>query len=82
MLISLTKSFYHDARELRCPVPAPSFRFSVGGWMTIVRHLGKGHDRPGSAAESEEDIARFARLASGRILTSLAPVIPEAPVCA
>src|SRR5437763_14387661 len=56
----MTKSFY-DTRA-RCSVPAPSLFFSAGEWMTIVgQYPGKGNDRPGSSAGSEEGIsARFA----------------------
>jgi hypothetical protein len=52
----MTKSFY-DARA-RCSVPAPSLFFSAGEWMTIVaQYPGKGNDRPGSAAGSEESVS-------------------------
>lgn len=53
----MTKSFY-DARA-KCSVPAPSLFFSAGEWMTIVgQYPGKGNDRRGSAAGSEESIGR------------------------
>ena len=71
----MMKLFYHDARDNGCAVPAPSVRFSEGEWGAIVRHLGKGRDRRGSAAEPEEHIERR-RLTEAAVLLSPL-VLPE-----
>ena len=67
LLKLLTKSFYDAGRRIRCSVPAPPVRFSVGGRMVIARQSwGKGSDYRGrNAAGPGESIASAHRVAAG-----------------